>query len=111
MGIMICEIHGRVGFVEACSHIGSEIDAGTVPSGHRLTIIGNLFVCDDCFNSLDFKRFASLAELPLEEIVEITDGRLEAYEAAYEAIEGRRSFCLNCLAELDRPRATTNPDT
>ncbi len=101
MGIMICKTHGRVGFVETCSHVAREIDGGKVPSGQRLTIMGNLFVCDDCFNVLGFQRFASLADLPLEKIVEVNDGRMEAFEAAYEAIEGRRGFCLNCLAELE----------
>ena len=101
MGITICKTHGRVGFVETCAHVAKEIDGGSVPSGHRLTIMGNLFVCDDCFNALGFQRFASLADLLLGEIIRVTDGRMEAYEAAYEAIEGRRSFCLKCLAELE----------
>jgi len=102
MGIMICKTHGRVGFVETCLHIAKHIDAGKVPNGHRLTIIGNLFVCDDCFNSLGFQRFASLADLPLEKIVEVSDGRVEACQAAYEAIESKRAFCLKCVAELER---------
>jgi len=79
-----------------------------VPSGHRLTIGGNLFVCDDCFKSLGFKKFASLAGLPLDEAVEVTDGRIEAFEAAYEAIEGRRVFCLKCLAELEAQCSSMN---
>jgi hypothetical protein len=110
MGIMICETHGRVGFVEACSHVAKEIERKLVPDGHRLTIMGNLFVCDGCFRSLGFERFASLAELPFEEVVGVTDGRWEAFDMAYEAIEGRQGFCLECLAELEtQSRATALP--
>jgi hypothetical protein len=100
MGIMICEAHGRVGFVETCSHIAKQIDEGKAPSGrHLATILGNIFVCDDCFNSLGFERCMSLADLPIEEALDIDDGRWEAFDAAYQAIEGRRGFCLKCFAE------------
>jgi hypothetical protein len=102
MGIMICEVHGRVGFVETCSHVAKQIDDRKLPSGRRFTILGNLFVCDECFNSLGFERFISLADLPLEDALKVDDGRWEACEAAYEAIEGRRGFCLKCIAELER---------
>jgi hypothetical protein len=102
MGIMICKTHGRVGFVEACSHTAKQIDEGKAPRGRRFTILGNLFICDDCFDSLGFERFISLADLPLEESVKIIDGRWEACETAYDAIEGRRSCCLKCVAELER---------
>jgi hypothetical protein len=106
MGVMICETHGRVGFVETCSHVAKQIDGGNVPSGHRLRILGDLFVCDDCFNTLGFQRFASLAELPAEKIIDVNDGRLEAYETAYDAIEGREAFCLKCVAELEGQNAS-----
>jgi hypothetical protein len=102
MGIMICEIHGRVGFVETCSHVAKQIDERKVPTGRRFRILGNLFVCDDCYNSLGFERFISLADLALEEAIMVDDGRWEASEAAYKAIEGRRGFCLKCLAGLER---------
>jgi hypothetical protein len=72
-----------------------------VPGGHRLTILGNLFVCEDCWSALDFERFASLAKMPLKDALEITDGRWEAYEQAYDALEGRKTFCSKCLAELE----------
>jgi len=101
MGIMVCKAHGRVGFVETCSHIAKQIDNGTVLRGRRLTILGNLFICDHCFGSLGFEQFVSLADMPLVESVRIADGRWEAFETAYEAIEGRRLFCLKCLAELE----------
>jgi hypothetical protein len=99
---MICKTHGRVGFVETCSHVAKQIDDRQLPTGRRFTILGNLFVCDDCFNSLGFEPFISLADLPIEEAVKIDDGRWEASEAAYDAIEGRRAFCLKCVAELER---------
>jgi hypothetical protein len=82
MGIMICKTHGRVGFVETCSHVAKQIDDRKFPNGHRFTIGGNFFICDDCFNSLGFERFVSLAELPLDEAIMVDDGRLEAAEAA-----------------------------
>jgi hypothetical protein len=37
-----------------------------------------------------------------DEAVAVDDGRREAFDAAYEAIEGRRGFCLKCIAELER---------
>jgi hypothetical protein len=106
MGIMICKTHGRVGFVETCSHVAKQIDDRKFPNGHRFTIGGNFFICDDCFNSLGFERFVSLAELPLDEAIMVDDGRLEAAEAAYNAIEGRRLFCLECVAELERQNSS-----
>jgi hypothetical protein len=103
MGIMICETHGRVGFVETCSHVAKQIDDRQLPTGRRFTILGHLFVCDDCFNSLGFERFVSLFDLPPEDVVMVDDGRWEeAFYAAYDAIEGRRVFCLKCVAELER---------
>jgi hypothetical protein len=81
MGITICKIHGRVGFVETCSHIAKQIDERKLPTGRRLTIVTNLFVCDDCFNSLGFERFISLADLPLEDALKVDDGRWEALES------------------------------
>jgi hypothetical protein len=106
MGIMICKAHGHVGFVETCSHIAKAIDEGKVPRGRRFTILSGLFVCDECFDSLGFERFISLADLPLEESVMIVDGRWEAFEAAYNAIEGRRLFCFKCFAELERENSS-----
>jgi len=102
MGIIICEPHGRIGFVETCSHVAKQIDERKLPSGRRLTILSNLFVCDDCFHSLGFERFVSLARLPIEEAIDVDDGSWQAFEAAYEAIDGLRLFCLKCVAELER---------
>jgi hypothetical protein len=67
-----------------------------------LTSWKNLFICDECFDRLGFERFTSLADLPPEDRIEITDGRWEAFEAAYGAIEGRQLFCLKCIAEIDQ---------
>jgi hypothetical protein len=106
MDIMVCKIHGRVEFVETCEHIASCIDNKKIPDGHRLTILGNLFICDGCFTSLGFERSRSLADLPMEDSVRIDDGRWEAFEAAYGAIEGRRSYCLKCIAELEQQNAS-----
>jgi hypothetical protein len=101
MGITICEIHGRVGFVETCSHIADQIENGTVPSGRRFTILANLFICDKCFHSSGFEQIISLKDLALEEQVKTDDGCWEAIEKAYESIERRSTFCLKCLAELE----------
>jgi hypothetical protein len=103
MGIMICKTHGRVGFVETCSHVAKQINDRKLPDGRRFTIfIGNFFICDVCYNSLEFERFISLANLPIEEVIMVEDGRFQAFEAAYNALEGRRLFCLKCVAELER---------
>jgi len=109
MGIMICKTHGRVGFMETRSHVAKQIDDRKLPNGRRLNILGNLFVCDNCFNSLGFELFMSLADLPFEEAIKVDDGRWEAFDAAYEAIEGRRLFCLKCVAELERQCASDVP--
>jgi hypothetical protein len=105
MGIMICEIHGRVGFVETCSHVAKQIDEQRLPMGHRFTILGHLFVCDDCFKSLGFERCIGLADLPIEEapqIPEFDDARWGVFDAAYGRIDGRHAFCLKCVAELEQ---------
>jgi len=108
MGITICNIHGRSGLVEACSHVAKEIDGGKVPNCHRLMIMGSLFVCDDCFNTLGFQRFASLSGPSTEENMKIwvNDSRMDTFETAYNAIEGRRTFCGSCLKELEGQNLT-----
>jgi hypothetical protein len=102
MGIMKCETHGRVAFVEACSHVGKQLDARIPPNGHRFAIMGNIFLCENCFNALGFQSFISLAELPFEEVMKVNDGRMEAFESAYERIEARRAFCIICVSELEQ---------
>jgi hypothetical protein len=51
------------------------------------------------------RTIRSSASLSLETELEGDDARWEAFEAAYEAIEGRRGFCLKCVAELEPERA------
>ena len=101
MGIMMCDKHGRVGFVEVCSHVAKDLKGGFVPNGYRLTIMGSLFVCDDCFKSLGFAQFASLEAVPLEQAIAIRDGRWEAFEVAYRSLPGRQAFCGECFRELE----------
>ncbi|MGO1080937.1 hypothetical protein [Inquilinus sp. CA228] len=102
MGITICKIHGQAEIIETCSHVAEQIDAGTVPRGRRFSILSHMLVCDDCFSSLGFERFISLADLPVEEAIDVEDGRWEAFEAAYERMEGRGLFCVKCVEELKR---------
>ena len=103
MGVMICEKHGRVGFVETCAHIGAEVTAGRMPGGHRLDIAGEIWLCADCYQKLEFGRFANLAGLPLEELVcRVDDDLYEASKEAYARIEGRQGFCLRCVAGLEQ---------
>jgi hypothetical protein len=86
MGITIYQTLGSVGSVKACSHFAERFDAGKLPMSHRLTIIGNLFLCDGCFYSLGFGQFVSLADLSLEEVIKAKNGRMVAFDFAYEAI-------------------------
>jgi hypothetical protein len=102
LGIMICEAHGQVGFVETCPHVAKQIDDRKTPTGHRLAVLGNLFVCGECFNSLGFEQFTNLS---LETTLEVDGARWEAFSAAYDAIEGRRTYCLKCVAELEPERS------
>lgn len=101
MGIMICSKHGRSGFIETCSHIGRIIDAGEIPIGRRLDILGALLVCEDCFSSLGFDKCEGLADISGPSF-DADDPRWPSYEAAYDAMEGRRAFCSKCFAELER---------
>jgi hypothetical protein len=73
MGVMMCKTHGRVNFVETCSHIAKQIDSQHLPRGRRLTIMGHLFVCEACFVSLGFDRFNDLDGLPPEELADVDD--------------------------------------
>jgi hypothetical protein len=102
---MICETHGRVGFVETCSHVAKQIDARKLPNGRRFTFLTQLMVCDECYSALGFDRVESLFGLPAEEVLNQDDHHWEAVRAAYEQIEGRRLFCLKCVAELERQLA------
>ena len=102
MGIMICKVHGRVGFVETCSHVGQRIDDGKSHGGRRLRFVIDLYVCDECYHSLGYDKLADLADMPMDELIQIEKHRLEALESAYQAIEGRRGFCWECFAERQR---------
>jgi hypothetical protein len=109
MGIMICETHGRVGFVETCSHIAKMLDAGRA---RRTVTTADFFWRDPtcvyataATSRLNLKGFASLADLQLNEIANITDGRLEAFEEDHKAIKGRRGFCANCFVAIRRQDA------
>lgn len=101
MGIMICKTHGRVGFVETCQHVAQQIDSGKIPAGHRFTNLVDLLICDECYDRFGFEQFSDLAKLPPEESAKMDDSRWQAFEAAYEAVKGRRSHCLKCVAELE----------
>ena len=61
LGIVICEKHGRVGIAEACLHVATGLDGGRMPSGHRLKLMGYLFLCKGCFSSLNFPNGLALS--------------------------------------------------
>ncbi|UFZ05784.1 hypothetical protein LQG66_05585 [Bradyrhizobium ontarionense] len=100
MGLIICQTHGRAAIIETCGHVAQQIEQRMAPTGHRLTILGHLFVCDACFDELGFDRFASLTEMPIEEAIDVDDGRWQLYEAAYDRLAGRTVFCLDCVGDL-----------
>ncbi|MEA1649830.1 hypothetical protein UAJ10_12490 [Nitrospirillum sp. BR 11164] len=108
MGILIYEKHGRGGFVETCGHIARQIGDGKAPTGHRLTILNTLLVCQECYNVLGFETFSSLSQLPIQDIVVSTDGRMERFEAAYDALPGRSCVCAHCLAEIENGAKSVN---
>jgi hypothetical protein len=101
MGIMICSKHGRSGFVEVCSHVASQIAVGQSPKGRRFDILGRLFVCDECFNSLGLDKCIGLAGVT-DPSFDADDTRWAVFDAAYEAIEDRAAICSKCFAELDQ---------
>ncbi|MFO1061506.1 MAG: hypothetical protein U1E53_31625 [Dongiaceae bacterium] len=102
MGIQTCAIHGTVGIAETCIHVARQIDVGEVSDVRRVAIINELLVCNGCFNSLGFQTFISLADLPKEELLDVADGRYEAFETAYLAIEGRTVACPRCVSQLQK---------
>jgi hypothetical protein len=79
-----------------------QIDDRKPPSDRRLFLLPyRLFVCDSCFN-FGLEQFARLADLPWEEQLDALDPDAEeALDAAYHVIEGRRVFCVKCVAELE----------
>lgn len=103
MGIMLCPVHGRSGFAETCSHVSRALDAGHYPSGRHFRIVSEFFICDECFDACGFDRCISLADLPEFEAVDVVDGRLEAFDDAYDRIPDRGGFCLRCLEDLKKP--------
>jgi hypothetical protein len=112
MGVTICEKHGQAGFVEMCSHTSALVDRGLLPTGHRLTALGGLLVCGDCFELLGFSRFASLEDMPIEQRISADTSLWQAFEEAYNKIERRRSICAECLAaiEIEDARRKGLPD-
>lgn len=100
MGIMICPKHGRSEFIEGCSHVSGQIAAGNSPKGRRFDILGHLFICDACFESLGFNKCIGLADAAGPSF-EADDPRWAAYDAAYGAIEYRDGHCSKCINELE----------
>jgi hypothetical protein len=100
MVVTICKTHGRAGIVETCSHVAKQIHERKRPNGPQIALHWGapLLLCDACFNSLGFERFVILGSVSLEDALRVGDW--EAYEAAYNAIEGRQLFCVKCVEEL-----------
>jgi hypothetical protein len=105
MIVVMCNTHGRAGCVETCSHNAKLIQEGKRPNGRWLALqwAAPMFLCDACFDSLGFERFVSLCDLPLEDALPLwfDDACLKAFRAAYDALEGRRLFCVKCVEELE----------
>lgn len=98
MGRMICKVHGNVAFWDTCQHVAKELDKGQVPLGHRFW---NMYLCDACFSG--FEPYDNLISLPMTDaMARADDDQWKAFEAAYNALEGRRSFCVECVAALER---------
>lgn len=100
MGITNCSAHGRSQIVETCAHIAERVDNGKRPQGHRIDVLGNLLLCQECFERLGFQSIAGLLDIPILE--RVSDGRMDAYEKAYDALEGTRIFCLHCIEDRER---------
>jgi len=73
-----------------------------MPVGHRFLLLGKLFICSECFNSLGYERFMSLTALPLEEQWALDLDLFAEIDANYNRIEGRRPYCVNCTDDLAR---------
>ncbi len=100
MGITNCSTHGRSQIVETCAHIAAQVDNNKRPQGHRVDVLGNLLLCRDCFKGLGFQNIIDLLDISMLE--RVNDGRMDAYEKAYDALEGTRIFCLHCIEDLER---------
>ncbi len=99
MGIMHCPTHGRSQIVETCAHIAEKIDNNKRPQGHRVDVLGNLLLCQECFKSRGFQSIMGLLDIPMLE--RVNDERMEVYEKAYSALEGARIFCLHCIEDRE----------
>jgi len=111
MGIVLCHIHGYSGLVEICAHVAKQIPDRKLPSGRYIPLL-NLLICDDCFNFLGFEQFSRFLRHPIhklpdelsDELAKMEEAKVGAYvamAAAYDAVEGRQTFCTQCIAELD----------
>jgi hypothetical protein len=107
MGIVLCDIHGHGAIVETCRHVAEQIDSGMRPTGQRFTVLTELFICDDCFETLGFERFRRFLNLPAEEFIDIDDASAAPLEEACTSLEGRRIFCSTCITEMERRKPTS----
>ena len=107
MGIVRCNVHEHGAIVETCRHIGAQIHQGISPAGHRFAVLSELFLCDDCFNTLGFGPLRRFFNLPIGELLDIDEASSTALDRAYDSIEGRCIFCAECIAEIERQQPSS----
>ena len=102
MGITHCSIHGRSEIVETCVHIAEQVDSGKHPSGHRFNILGNVFLCQECFENMGLPSIAGLLDIPLPDHTE--DEHMDVWEKVHGTLQvkGSRVFCLRCIEDRER---------
>jgi hypothetical protein len=110
MGVCICEKHGRSANLNVCAHVAERIDAGTLGDFHRFAYPFPLLVCPDCLKNCGLDRFVDHPELAIKNVLDMDDKVLDDIWTACERIEPLRTYCADCVAELERGEANPSGD-
>src|SRR5580698_8845151 len=106
MGIMICSKHGRSGFVEVCTHVARDLDQGQYGEYESLSLMGNLILCRGCYTTTGFDNFRQYSDSSgINDLSRFTDAIIGDFEAAYEKLEERRIYCVECVAAIQVAQA------
>ncbi|MCP4215719.1 MAG: hypothetical protein GY765_13785 [bacterium] len=108
MGKMINKIHGRSGFLEACSHVAEEIDNNRYGQFHQA---GTLLVCEACLRKYHLERLEGIepANKGISSFWE-NEELLEEYFEAYDQVpdSDRNIRCSECVAVAKVEQARRN---
>lgn len=111
MSVFDCNKHGVSGFVESCEHVRYLVANGRIKEIKNIGLsIYSLIICDDCIKIFDLHKYVINQNKHCDSFGESTELELEEFFDAYEKINNRIGWCIQCYQELlDQHKANIKP--